>query len=63
MLRTKVARGAGSPAAASAMVCKLIESAQARRCAIRRAHPVAPVRSGAKFENSLLVGRKETAAA
>lgn len=37
-LRTKVTRGAGSPAAALAMVFKLVESAQARWRAITGAH-------------------------
>jgi hypothetical protein len=39
-LRTKVTRGAGSPAAALAMVFKLVESAQARWRAITGAHLV-----------------------
>jgi putative transposase len=62
-LRTKVIRGAGSPAAALAMVFKLVESAQARWRAIARAHLVALVRSGAKFENGILVEREEATAA
>jgi putative transposase len=56
-LRTKVTRGAGSPAAALAMVFKLAESAQSRWRAITGASLVALVRSGAKFE------RDETVAA
>jgi transposase-like protein len=62
-LRTKVTRGAGSPAAALAMVFKLVESAQARWRAIRGAHLVALVRAGAKFENGVLVERSEAHAA
>jgi Transposase, Mutator family len=62
-LRTKVTRGAGSPAAALAMVFKLVESAQERWRAITGAHLVALVRSGAKFENGFLVERDETVAA
>ncbi|GGM21267.1 hypothetical protein GCM10010129_76920 [Streptomyces fumigatiscleroticus] len=54
-LRTKVTRGAGSPAAALAMVFELVESAQARWCAITEAHLVALVRAGARFENGHLV--------
>ena len=46
-LRTKVTRGAGSPAAALAMVFKLVESAQDRWRAITGAHLVALVRAGA----------------
>ncbi|WP_030462322.1 IS256 family transposase [Kitasatospora sp. NRRL B-11411] len=61
-LRTKVTRGAGSPAAALAMVFKLVESAQRRRRAITGAHLVALVRSGARFENGILVERTEAAA-
>jgi putative transposase len=62
-LRTKVTRGAGSPAAALAMVFKLVESAQARWRAITGAHLVALVRAGARFENGVLVERTEAAAA
>ncbi len=61
-LRTKVTRGAGSPAAALAMVFKLVESAQERWRAITGARLVALVRSGARFENGVLVEREETAA-
>ena len=62
-LRTKVTRGAGSPAAALAMVFKLVESAQARWRAITGAHLVPLVRAGARFENGVLVERAEAAAA
>ena len=62
-LRTKVTRGAGSPAAALAMVFKLVESAQARWRAITAPHLVALVRAGARFENGYLVEHPETAAA
>jgi transposase-like protein len=61
-LRTKVTRGAGSPAAALAMVFKLVESAQARWRAITGAHLVPLVRTGARFERGQLVERKELAA-
>ncbi|MDV9192605.1 IS256 family transposase [Streptomyces sp. SR27] len=62
-LRTKVTRGAGSPAAALAMVFKLAESAQNRWRAITAPHLVALVRAGARFENGHLVERPEAAAA
>ncbi|MEV5150028.1 transposase [Streptomyces sp. NPDC052727] len=61
--RTKVTRGAGSPAAALAMVFKLVESAQARWRAITGAHRVAIIRSGARFENGVLAERTDTRAA
>ncbi|WP_242625574.1 IS256 family transposase [Streptomyces sp. BK022] len=61
-LRTKVTRGAGSPAAALAMVFKLVESAQARWRAITGAHLVSLVRAGARFESGILVERQEQAA-
>lgn len=61
-LRTKVTRGAGSPAAALAMVFKLAESAQARWRAITAPHLVAIVRAGARFEAGQLVERSDTAA-
>ncbi|MDX3547378.1 hypothetical protein PV729_39880 [Streptomyces europaeiscabiei] len=61
--RTKVTRGAGSPASALAMVFKLVESAQARWRAVTGAHLVALVRAGARFENGHLVERPEAAAA
>jgi transposase-like protein len=56
-LRTKVTRGAGSPAAALAMAFELVESAQARWRAITAPHLVALVRAGARFENGHLVER------
>jgi putative transposase len=62
-LRTKVTRGAGSPAAALAMVFKLVESAQDRWRAITGAHLVSLVRAGARFENGVRVERSETSAA
>ena len=61
-LRTKVTRGAGSPAAALAMVFKLVESAQDRWRAITGAHLVAVVRAGSRFDNGVLVERSEAAA-
>jgi transposase-like protein len=61
-LRTKVTRGAGSPAAALAMVFKLVESAQAHWRAITGAHLVPLVRAGARFKNGILVEREEAAA-
>ncbi|MFF3062511.1 transposase, partial [Streptomyces sp. NPDC057909] len=54
-LRTKVTRGAGSPAAALAMVFKLAESAQSRWRAVTAPHLVALVRTGARFENGHLI--------
>ncbi|AJF69399.1 transposase [Streptomyces vietnamensis] len=60
---TKVTRGAGSPAAALAMVFKLVESAQSRWRAITGAHLVPLVRAGARFENGHLVERTENHAA
>jgi putative transposase len=62
-LRTKVTKGAGSRAAALAMVFKLIESAQARWRAVNAPHLVALVRTGARFERGHLVERPETLAA
>ncbi len=62
-LRTKVARGAGSPAAALAMVFKLVESAKARWHASTGAHLVPLVRAGARFENGQLVERDQAVAA
>ncbi|WP_432144298.1 IS256 family transposase [Streptomyces sp. bgisy084] len=56
-LRTKVTKGAGSAAAALAMVFKLIESAQARWRAVNAPHLVALVRAGARFERGCLVER------
>jgi transposase-like protein len=62
-LRTKVTHGAGSPAAALAMVFKLVESAQARWRAITGAHLVPLVRAGARFENGVLIERPKHAVA
>ncbi|MFF4963192.1 IS256 family transposase [Streptomyces sp. NPDC001222] len=62
-LRTKVPRGAGSPAAALAMVFKLVESAQARWRAVTGGHLVALVRAGTKFENGVLVERPQATVA
>jgi transposase-like protein len=62
-LRTKVTKGAGSRAAALAMVFKLIESAQARWRAVNAPHLVALVRAGARFERGHLVERPEGMAA
>lgn len=62
-LRTKVTRGAGSPAATLAMVFKLVESAKARWHAITRADLVALVRAGTPFQNGHLIDHPETTAA
>jgi putative transposase len=62
-LRTKVTKGAGSRAAALAMVFKLVESAQARWRAVNAPHLVALVRAGARFERGELVERPEVHAA
>ncbi|MBB4787330.1 hypothetical protein BJY27_008377 [Streptomyces rapamycinicus] len=62
-MRTRVTRGAGSAAAALAMVFKLAESAQARWRAITAPHLVALVRAGARFERGVLVERGEPRAA
>ncbi|MFD3656487.1 IS256 family transposase [Streptomyces sp. NPDC058620] len=62
-LRTKVTKGAGSRAAALAMVFKLVESAQARWRAVNAPHLVALVRAGARFERGHLIERPETLAA
>jgi transposase-like protein len=62
-LRTKVTRGAGSPAAALAMVFKLVEAAQARWRAVTAPHLVALVREGSRFENGHLVAQGEAVAA
>ncbi len=58
-LRTKVTKGAGSAAAALAMVFKLVESAQARWRAVNAPHLVVLVRAGARFERGHLVGRPD----
>ncbi|MFB7091432.1 IS256 family transposase [Streptomyces sp. NPDC056296] len=62
-LRTKVTKGAGSRAAALAMVFKLIESAQERWRAVNAPHLVALVWAGARFERGHLVERPEAVAA
>ncbi|MFE9446580.1 IS256 family transposase [Streptomyces sp. NPDC006602] len=62
-LRTKVTKGAGSAAAALAMVFKLVESAQHRWRAVNAPHLVALVRAGARFERGQLVERPQTTAA
>ncbi|MFB6619376.1 transposase, partial [Streptomyces sp. NPDC056367] len=62
-LRTRVTRGAGSPAAALAMVFKLVESDRTRWRAITGAHLVPPVRAGARFKNGILVERPGATAA
>lgn len=62
-LRTKVTKGAGSRAAALAMVFKLVESAQARWRAVNAPHLVALVRAGARFERGELLERPKTLAA
>ncbi|MEU0413544.1 IS256 family transposase [Streptomyces griseorubiginosus] len=62
-LRTKVTRGAGSRAAALAMVFKLVESAQSRWRAVNAPHLVALVRAGARFPRGHLVERPVEAVA
>lgn len=62
-LRTKVTRGAGSRAAALAMVFKLVESARQRRRAVNAPHLVALVRAGARSGRGRLVERSEGHAA
>lgn len=62
-LRTKMTRGAGSPATALAMVFKLVGSAQVRWRAITGAHLVPLVRAGARFQNGVLAERSEMDAA
>lgn len=61
-LRTKITRGAGSPAAAPAMVFKLVESAQARLRAITGARLVPLARTGGRFKSGVLVERSRGAA-
>jgi putative transposase len=61
-LRTKVTRGAGSRAAALAMIFKLIESAPSRWRAVNAPHLVALVRAGARFERGILAERHRAAA-
>ncbi|WP_416986173.1 IS256 family transposase [Streptomyces sp. T028] len=62
-LRTKVTKGAGSRAAALAMVFKLVESAQSRWRAVNAPHLVALVRAGARFERGVLVEREQVTVA
>ncbi|GAA0420620.1 IS256 family transposase [Streptomyces luteireticuli] len=62
-LRTKVTRGAGSHAAALAMVFKLVEAAQQRWRAVNAPHLVALVRAGARFERGQLLERPSAVAA
>ncbi|WP_030762045.1 IS256 family transposase [Streptomyces griseus] len=62
-LRTKATKGAGSRAAALAVVFKLVESAQTRWRAANAPHLVALVRFGAHFERGYLVERPQTTAA
>ncbi len=47
----------------TAMVCKLVESAQERWRAITAPHLVALVRAGARFERGVLVEREPATAA
>ena len=58
-LRQRVTKGPGSRAAGIAMAFKLIESAQARWCAVNAPHLVALVRAGATFEKGILVERPD----
>jgi putative transposase len=58
-LRNRDTKGPGSRAAGVAMVCKLVESAQARWRAVNAAHLVALIRAGAKLENGKLVERPD----
>ncbi len=62
-LRTKVTKGAGSRAAALAMVFKLVEAAQDRWRAVNAPHLVALVRAGGCFERGQLVERPQATAA
>ncbi len=62
-LRTKVTKGAGSRAAALAMVFKLIEPVQARWRAVNAPHHVALVEAGARFDRGVLVERGDRIAA
>ncbi|WP_457493116.1 IS256 family transposase [Streptomyces sp. P5_D11] len=61
-LRTKVTRGAGSAAAALAMIFKLVESAQTRWRAVNAPHLVALVRAGARFGHGQLLERPSSQA-
>ncbi|MFE7902890.1 hypothetical protein ACFU3E_36425 [Streptomyces sp. NPDC057424] len=63
-LRTKVTRGAGSPAVARATVFQLVESAQERWRVVGTASQlVVRVRVGAVFKNGEFVERPEAVAA
>jgi transposase-like protein len=62
-LRTKVTRGAGSRAAALAMVFELVESVQQWWRAVNAPHLVALVRVGVRFERGQLVERPKQLAA
>jgi hypothetical protein len=55
-------KGPGSRAAGIAMAFKLIEAAQHRWRAVDSAHLVALVRSGAKFEDGVVVERPDESA-
>jgi len=58
-LRQRVTKDPGSRAAGVAMAFKLIESAQRRWRAVNAPHLVAPVRTGAKFDNGKLIERRD----
>jgi len=58
-LRQRVTKGPGSRVAGVAMAFKLIESAQARWCALNAPHLVALVRTGATFKNGKLIERPD----
>ncbi|MDQ1051288.1 hypothetical protein QFZ76_009524 [Streptomyces sp. V4I2] len=60
---TKVTEGAGSAAAARAMVLKLVESAQACWRSVNAPHLVALVGGGVRIERGHLVEPSETLAA
>lgn len=62
-LRTKVTQGAGSRAAALAMVFELVEATRTRWRAVNAPHLVALVRVGAHIERGYLVERPQTTAA
>ncbi|WP_405652942.1 hypothetical protein [Streptomyces sp. NBC_00019] len=59
----KVNSGAGSAAAALAMIFELVECARPQWRAVNAAHLVALVRAGARFERGHLVGCSESHAA
>ena len=60
---SEVIKGAGSAAAALAVVFELVESAQARWRSVKAPHLVALVRAGARFGRGHLVERPEAHAA